>query len=376
MNSDKKYDQFDLISVPIFVLEVDQGGEPVFAAFNTFALKISGRPLSDYLGNTALKVYPQAYGRTAYAHHCQVRDSGTPLTYQLDLPIGGTTRSIRTTLCPKLDNNGKVIQLFGSSVDVTAEKQAQEARVQFDTLTSEMEQFVALAAHDLRTPLRNIAIIADMLREDFVDHGDGKIELLDTLDNIAAKSMELITDVLSHVEAVKVDSSETAFSFPALCRDICDTLDPYGKHNISTTIATVKADRTAMQIALRNMTENAIKHGGRDSLDIGIDVQMGLPGLLEVTLTDTGMGFSEDALKIMNKGRLRAESGYGLFAVKRLISARGGTLVARNLPDGAGAVVQFSLPGNLIKGTVLSQSRRPIVVHPKPNFTNERRFSA
>lgn len=376
MTAETPFDQFDLISTAVFVLELNQKAEPVYVAFNTSAQKLLGRPLTDYLGHTALTVYPQDYGHSVYARHCKVCDSGTPLTYQLELPLGGKTRTIRTTLCPKLDNTGKVTQLFGSFVDITSEISAQVARVQFDTLASEMEQFVALAAHDLRAPMRNITIIADMLREDFVDHGDGKIELLDTLDNIAEKSMGLIADVLLHVETVKTENSESVFSFPALCRDIRDTLDPSATHKISTSNATISADRTAMQIALRNLTDNAIKHGGRDCLDIRIDVRLGQPGLLEITLSDNGKGFPKDALKIMNTGRVRAQSGYGLFAIKRLISARGGTLVAHNLPDNNGAVVQFSLPGKWIRGSTSAAKEPPTRMHPPQKPTDGRCFTA
>ena len=70
--------------------------------------------------------------------------------------------------------------------------------------------------------------------------------------------------------------------------------------------------------------------------------------MVEVTLTDNGKGFSDAALEIMNGGRFRVDSGYGLFAIKRLITARAGTLVARNLPQGTGAVVRFSLPGEIV----------------------------
>lgn len=351
MNIVANYDQFDLIEAPIFVLEISPDGEPVYAAFNSYARRNAGRPLSDYLGRTAVDVYPHAFGRTAYERHCEVRDTATPTTYQLDLPIGGTIRGIRTTLRPECDSNGKVVRLFGSSIDMTSERHAVEAKVQFDTLSSEMEQFVALAAHDLRAPMRNIAVIADLLRDEPLDGDcDSRIELLDTLDNIAVKSMDLITDVLLHVETVASERRESVFSLPALCHDILETLDPDAKHTLTAATATLSADRTAMQIALRNMTENAMKHGGRDNLHIRVDVQNGLPGLLDITLMDNGQGFSSDALKVMNEGKFRAESGYGLFAVKRLISARGGNLVARNLPDNEGAVVRFSLPGTYIHG--------------------------
>lgn len=349
MKPRSEYASLDYVSAPVFVLEVNDDGQPVYAAFNSHARQASGRPLSDYMGRTALEVYPHAFGRTAYAHHCEVMANGVPTTYQLDLPIGGASRTVRTTLRPKKDHTGRVVRLFGTSRDMTIEKQALEAKVEFDTLSSEMEQFVALAAHDLRAPMRHVASITEMLRDDLDGtNNNNAIELLNLLENVAAKSTDLIADVLAHAEIGRAGPAETVFSFPALCHDICDVVDPQGIHTITTSSATLEADRTALQIALRNVTENAIKHGGETALNIDISVQRGMPGMIEVTLTDNGHGFSDAALKVMNGGGFKVDSGYGLFGVKRLISARGGTLQARNLPDGNGAVVRFSLPGEWI----------------------------
>lgn len=348
MNTASNYDSFDHISASIFVLNVGTDGRPTYAAVNAHARSVAGRPLSDYLGRTALEVYPAAYGRAAYARHCEVIMTGQKAAYDLDLPLNGKLRSLRVTLNPVMDAEGRVTQLFGSSIDITAERHAQDARAEFDTMSSEMEEFVAFAAHDLRAPLRNIALLAEILREELGDVPAAPLNILNLIDNVAVKSMDLIADVLSHAQAVSSIKRETVFSFPALCDTISTTLDPQGVHQVKTSLAAIKADRSAVQIALRNLMENAIKHGGRPSLSMEIKAASGLPGMLEITLADNGSGFSDGALKIINGAAFRADSGYGLFGVKRLISARGGTLEARNRPDGGGAVVRFSLPGEMI----------------------------
>ncbi|GLQ26925.1 hypothetical protein GCM10007927_17280 [Sulfitobacter pacificus] len=358
VTSQHSYGDFDLISAPVFVLHINDAGEPVYAAINDYALRKSGRPISDFLGRTAQEIYPHAYGRTAYAFHCGVRDSGVSTSYQLDLPVAGMPRSFRTTLCPDLDDEGKVTRLVGCSTDLTPEQNAQEAKVQFNTLATEMEQFVAMAAHDLRAPMRQISAIAGLLRDDLAEQDIGNIELLETLERIAAKTMDLVTEVLQHVEVAAERNPHTVFNFATLCNDICATLDPTQVHTVTSSMSTLSTDRTVMQIALCNMIENALKHGHRDKMKIKIDVRQGDPGMLEVTLTDNGMGFSSDALKVMNNSQFRAESGYGLFAVKRLISARGGTLKAQNLPIQSGAMVRFSLPGYCLEDATKSGNQK------------------
>ncbi|MFK7835060.1 MAG: ATP-binding protein [Sulfitobacter sp.] len=351
MSVTSEYQVLDNVAAAIFVLELDEGGAPVFAACNAYGRDLSGRPLSDYLGHTAIEVYPNAYGRTAFARHCEVARLGVQMTYDIDLPLGDRVRTMRTTLRPDRNQAGKVIRLFGTTQDIHAEKEAYDARMQFETLTSEMEQFVALAAHDLRAPLKNIALLSDMIKEDFDDPDGERTELLTMIENISAKSLDLISDVMAHSQTISSPSTEAAFSFPALCHDICDMIDPQKRHVFRTSMATLHADRTAIQIALRNLIENAIKHGDRDSLEINVSAQTGMPGMIDITLTDNGCGFADEALLIMNGGRFKGDSGYGLFAIKRLISSRGGTLIARNMPDGGGAVVRFSLPGTLLGQT-------------------------
>ena len=339
------FDQLDCIACPIFVLEIDDVGVPRFVAFNTSAREKTGNSLSHYVGRTALDVFPNAYGHAAYQHHCDVARTGKRATYELDLPFAAGIQSIRTTLVAYSDPKTGHQLLYGSFADVTMEQANREKQDSFDALTKEMEQFVALAAHDLRAPLRNMATLAALMKEDFVDKGDGKAELLDMMENVAKKSMVLISDVLSHADTTKLEDQRSTFDLSDLCQDIFDVLDPQQEHQFSCTFAEVSTDRTALQIALRNIIDNAIKFGGKVPLKIDIRVQIGAKGMLEVMVSDDGGGFSEAAIKFLNGGAFRVDSGYGLLGVRRMVEARGGTIRASNGSDQTGAIIQFCLPG-------------------------------
>lgn len=350
------YHSYDQISVPVFVLEANKSGRPVYAALNATAQKVFNRPLSDFLGRTAMEVFPLAYGRAAYARHCDVMECGREQTYELSLPIDGSVRAVQSTLRPEINHAGDVVRLFGVFKDITDERDAHEAKTDFNTLSSEMEEFVAFAAHDLRAPMRNIVVLAELLREDIGDNHPACLELLDLMDSVASRSQDLITEVLSHATTIATEKQESVFSFPAICQQILETLDPGKSHKVRTASSSIKADRSAVQIAVRNLIDNAIKHGDSPALEIDITVQHGLPGLIDITLTDDGAGFSDHVLKAINGTHFRTDMGYGLFGVKRLISARGGTLTARNLPDRDGAAVRVSLPGYILGHDALSDT--------------------
>jgi len=347
MSDAEQFTYLDHIATPVFVLEVAAGGLPVYCAFNACARAISGRPLSDYLGRTAAEVYDTAYGRSALSRHCQVARSGKPLTYELQLPLAGAVRQVCTTLSPETDAEGRVFRLYGTSLDITEECRAREARVSFHTAASEMEQFVAMAAHDLRAPMRNVTMLAEVLKDGFVDHGDGKLDMINMMDGIADKTMKLIDDILMHTHLIEAQEAETLFDLTELTRLICDILDPEERHRVNVTPAMLLTDKTVMQIALRNLIENAVKHAGRLQMLMDLTVEQLPDDKIAVTLEDNGKGFSAAALELMNGGGFRVDSGYGLFGVRRMIRVRDGTITAANSPATGGARIRFTLPGQI-----------------------------
>jgi signal transduction histidine kinase len=353
MTTSPNFDQLDLIACPLFVLDTRQLDYPVYVAFNAWARRNSTRPLTDYIGKTARDVYPSAHGQAAFRHHQDAARNGETVTYEIDLPIDGKLRSTRTTLTPDLDASGRVTHLYGYSEDTTDWREAQERRVRFDALTSEMEQFVSVAAHDLRTPMRHVAVLADMLREDFVDHGDGKLGLLAMLEDVACKSMSLISDVLAHANAAVPEGMISQFCFASLCEDICDVLDPQNRHVVTYSQSILLSDRAAMQVVLRNILDMVLRQGAQDRLKIDIISKSGPEGMIEVALDDNGHGFELPAVNIL-RGQALEEGGhgrYGLAGVRRLVSTRGGAIKIRPSTEHSGSVIEVALPGSLITAT-------------------------
>ncbi|MFD2738637.1 PAS domain-containing protein [Sulfitobacter aestuarii] len=347
MQQETDFSQLDHIASPIFVLDVRQPERPVYIAYNSFARGLSGRPLSEYLGRTALEIYQSAHGRTVFDRQCQVAQSGQPVDYPQDLLIAGRQRSFQTTLTPIKDDSGAVVQLYGCARDTTEEQRAREAQVSLGTLSAEIEQFVSIAARDLRTPMRNVAMLANLLRENFVDHGDGKLQLIDTLEQMTGKSMSLITDVLAHARAAVPEARIEQFSFPSLCRDICDVLDPQTRHVVTYGASRIAADRTALQIVLRSFLDNAMEQGGDDRLKIDILVKQRAIGMLDFTLISTDSAFPNLSPSFLDQRARQPGNGCALFGVRRLINARGGQ-VEITLPEGGGGTISFTLPGVIV----------------------------
>ena len=346
---DSQHDCLDYVSTPVFALAVNDDGIPTYIAFNAYARDSSGLSLEDVLGKTAIEVYPGRGGQSAYERHLEVIKSRKPSEYEVSLSIAGEIRQIKTSLNPVLDANGRVIELVGTSLDITELKAGLESQAAVDTITTEMEDFITMAAHDLRTPMRNVQNIADMLRDDFEDLGDGKLDLVGLLEDVALKATSLITDVLAHAQATKARREMVLFDFGELCSEIQDILDPFGHHKIQFENFWITGDKTAYQIVLRNLLDNALKHGGENCLNVSISMSATYEDMIEIEVRDNGKGFADPGLAFLGGGKMRVDSGFGLLGVKRMIKARNGTITVSEPEIGSGSIVRFTLPGVIVE---------------------------
>ncbi len=333
--------------VPAFIMDVDQEGRAEFSVVNDRWAEGARRDPKEVVGKSAIELFGGHLGKAAHLRHMEVIRTAKKMTYDIVLPVGELKHHFRTTLMPIADEKGRVIQLLGMSFDRTAEVEGAEIQARAASANEEIESFISLAAHDLRTPMQNIKSLANMLREDFVDHGDGKIELIDILETVAVKATALVTDVLAQAQASTAEKLEEIFNVAQLSNDILVTLDPLSQHKLNIDNKWVSSDKTAVQIALRNLCDNAIKHCGQDVVELSIDVSPLGQEVLEFSVQDNGVGFDDPAVAFLDGGKLRMDSGFGLFGVRRLINSRGGEIRAENLDGKQGSIIRFTMEGRM-----------------------------
>ncbi len=187
-----------------------------------------------------------------------------------------------------------------------------------------------------------------MLREGFADHNDGKIEIIQMLDDVSNNAKNLITDLLAHAQAANLAPTVSEFELEAVCASILVMLDPTASHDVDVDSARISADETALQIVLRNLIDNAFKYSNEGQTRLSITVADGAPGVVEFSVRDYGGGFQGDAARVLTEGEASKGAGFGLIGVRRLVTARGGTITARPPKAGPGALVKFTLPGKII----------------------------
>lgn len=205
--------------------------------------------------------------------------------------------------------------------------------------------FAADAAHELRTPLAILRANIDSMDES---------EVARQLRSDIAHITRIIEQVLakSRIEAIAVKPDETV-DLAKLCTDMAAYIAPLViKEGRSIEVLgaerpiVINANAFAIEQALRNLVENAIKYSARGST-ITIEVEQDGEGNF-VRVIDRGRGVPQEERELIFERFRRADrrgggSGLGLSIVSRVAQAHGGRVFVDDAPEG-GAIFTLYFP--------------------------------
>lgn len=349
---DQEFSAYQHIVVPVIVLEASPANEFSILGVNeawTITSELSeaqclGRDLAQLFGERSTVLLNQLGQALIDTGACQRS------ICHFDLPQGESWFDVSMRAAPNAANGAT--RIVATLYDITDQQEVKNRAVQHYThhleVTQRMEQFMSFAAHDLRSPMRNVHTLAEMLRDDFVDHGDGKLEIIDMLEDIAVQASRLVDDVLNYARTTDLSETQSTLEFQDVCTDIALMLDPQGLHQIDCDMSSLACDPIVLRVLLQNLIDNAIKYSDGPA-HITLKAQMASSGFVRLTVTDRGQGFDDPSMVFLNKGAFKVDSGFGLFGLKRLIEDRGGRIWAMPPKDGIGAVILAEIPGHLLK---------------------------
>jgi PAS domain S-box-containing protein len=217
------------------------------------------------------------------------------------------------------------------------------------------DEFLSLAAHELKTPLTVLQLQLDTLGDRMGQSGQrmatklhratrsserlaGLVESLLDASRIATGRFALRMDEFDVVEcAAGVVDGLRLSADQARCELSFDAAEPI--------VGTW--DRLRLEQALTNMLANAIKYGAGKPVRVAVR-QDG--GTVTIEVRDHGPGIPHEEMQRIFQRFERASSvrnygglGLGLYLIQAIADAHGGSVVAANMPDG-GARFQFILP--------------------------------
>lgn len=249
----------------------------------------------------------------------------------------------------------------------------EEAKQQAEESAQAKARFLANMSHEMRTPLN--AVIGLSQREYYNTSDKQTKEFISMINNSGQHLLKLINSVLdlSKIEQGKVALEKEEFYLSELinsCKSIFvetskPEVDVFFRSDLDKDFK-LFADRTKLLQVINNLSYNAVKFTSHGHVDIHSDVtQVGDQRYLVMTITDTGIGMSQDQIaKVFNEFTQADESitrqyggtGLGLSICQSLVDLMNGTI---------------SVESELEKGTCFTVTV-PVDVVDQVDFVSER----
>lgn len=234
---------------------------------------------------------------------------------------------------------------------------------------SRQRDFVADAAHELRTPLAIIRTVGELgLAEEDPSDLHASLEQILAENNHLTRLVEDLS-LLARVDTGVVEMDRSPLDLSALVADTATELTPLAEAKdvrLEIGVAAgirVRGDVTRLRQLLLILLDNALKYtpaGGTVWVHLSAD---GHRARLEVS--DSGPGIPpQDLGRIFDRfyrsdqARTGEGTGLGLAIARWVVGAHGGTIEARNGPSG-GAVVSATLPAEVVRAST-PRDREPV----------------
>jgi len=204
-------------------------------------------------------------------------------------------------------------------------------------------------SHELRSPLTRARLNTELLPES-ADVAPQRDALMRDLQEMAS----LISDLL---ESERLTSRHTALhresvNLQQMASEVIDELQVKHSHassvavDIPADLPTLQLDRTRMRLLLRNLLDNALRHGGTQT-PVELHIRQDDQGL-HIEVRDHGHGVPEEQLDKMaqpffrpdaDRGRNSGGVGLGLYLCRLVAEAHNGSFKLSNAQPGLRIVV-------------------------------------
>src|SRR5215471_4582376 len=215
------------------------------------------------------------------------------------------------------------------------------------------DDFVHIAAHELRTPIQPILALTQLLRSQV--NNVKQQEILEITIRNAKRLQRLTNDILdvTKIEARTLELYKEDFNLNDVVinaiNDITLSTDSLKNENIRLSYSPqdiiIHADKGRISQVISNLLTNAVKFTTQGTIFVNIEKKNN--NSVIVCVKDSGLGIDSTILaRLFTKFASKSYkgTGLGLFISKGIIEAHGGKIWGENNSDGRGAKFSFSLP--------------------------------
>lgn len=232
-------------------------------------------------------------------------------------------------------------------------KNADEKTRKLLQINEELEQFAAIASHDLQAPLRTVLGLMSLLKREYIPAGAKAVKYFELIQANIKRMNMMIEDLLAHSRIDQATMETEAVSLQTVCKMAIELLQEPIKENGAVfeigELPTVKGNQIQLVRLFENLFSNAIKYKSSKNPIIEVYTTQS-NDTITVFIKDNGMGFeeiyAESIFKFMN--RLHGHdkipgTGIGLASCKKIVEFHRGQIGAKSEP-GKGSTFYFTLP--------------------------------
>ncbi len=246
------------------------------------------------------------------------------------------------------------------------EKLVKKRTAELERSNSSLQDFVNIASHDLKEPLRKIIIFGDVLRLRKKGKDDKGDSYIDKIQSATIRMQALLDDLLNYSKVTNETHPFEKVDFNKVFKEILIDLESRisetkGTVNIND-IPGIMADPVQMHHLFLNLIGNSLKYH-REGVPpvVHIYSQISEIGHLQIIVEDNGIGFEDKYRKkifqpferLHGKGNYSG-TGIGLTICQKIIDRHNGTIDVNSTPnEGSKFVITFPQPSPLIAGPMV-----------------------
>jgi PAS domain S-box-containing protein len=283
------------------------------------------------------------------------------------LAATGGYRWFHTQALPLKDEAGTILKWFGTYTDIDDEKkfledlaitqeELEEKNKELTKVNVDLDNFVYMASHDLRSPISNLEGLHRVLQKRLQDKlSPSEQEIMGLMSQSVSKLNRTIRDL---TEIVKVQKEKEQLlevvSFTQIMEDVKTDVQSILTESgievlVDFQVEQITYTRKHLRSILYNLFSNAIKYSSPHRPPIvRISTQL-VNDEAVLTVADNGLGMTSEQLPklFMMFQRMHTHvdgSGIGLYMVKRIIENNGGQIMVESQTDqGTTFTIRFGL---------------------------------
>ncbi len=232
--------------------------------------------------------------------------------------------------------------------------QRAELEQQLRLKQEELEQFVSVASHDMKSPLRTMSMLCESVLRRKRDEMDADVvEVFDAVVRDAQRMTDMVEALLEYSRVGRNDQPPKPVDLNKVMLLVQESLkaaiDESAATIESNNLPTVVGHRVSLVQLLQNLVANAIKFRGEEPPVVKVDALI-TDDQLHVSVNDNGIGIAAQhhesiftPFKRLHGASDYEGSGIGLATCKRIVDQLDGRIWVQSEP-GEGTIFRLTLP--------------------------------